>query len=236
MRSLLTISVLSLALAGCGSSTSTRSGTGPEVGGEAGATVLTSGTGGSVETGGGTGETGGTDAGGSGGSSGTEPTGGTGNDVATGGGAGEPATGGQAGDAAGGTGNVGGGCEPWDCTNIAIDLAGWDPESGEPVPEACGLVEDPCTGMMIECGGCSQLHRCGVGSITGPGMDFSDPIENICGFLCWVERNANMCGDWAPGQRYYWNCHSSYEEALVLPNEDECSGADGNYCCSEGEY
>jgi hypothetical protein len=211
MRTLLIISVLSLAMAGCGSpSSSTRQSTdiGPEAGAGGEDVVAPSG---GTETGGASGETGGT--------GGYDPTGGTGNDVATGGqdvgtggqdvGTGGAGTGGEpvatggagtGGDAAGGTGNVGGGCEPWDCTNIAIQLAGWDSASGDPVPEACGLVQDPCTGMMVDCGGCSgYMAGCGIGTAYMEdevnGIEWINPIDNVCGTGC-VEvsdPNATQC-------------------------------------------
>jgi hypothetical protein len=160
---------------GCGDSSSSRrspTDTGPEAG--SGGEVVSIG-GSEVGGGGETNGTGGVTVG----------SGGTG----TGGVAGSPATGGQAGsvDATGGSGNVGGNCQPWDCTNIAIDLVGWDSTSGEPVPEACGLVQDPCTGMMVDCGGCNNdpLQGCERGEMIAEGSFFeNEGTPNICGGNC----------------------------------------------------
>jgi hypothetical protein len=214
MRTLLIISVLSLSLVGCGgSSSSTRQSTdiGPEAGAGGEDVVAPSG---GTETGGASGETGGT-----GGTGAYDPTGGTGNDVATGGqdvgtggqdvGTGGAGTGGEpeatggsgtGGDAAGGTGNVGGGCEPWDCTNIAIQLAGWDSASGDPVPEACGLVQDPCTGQYIDCGGCGEFQECGGETIVGLDSDYNtiyaEGVDNICGGNCLeTDPSRIICGE-----------------------------------------
>jgi hypothetical protein len=265
MRTLLLISVVSLVLAGCGGSNSTRS-SGVAQGGDGGSEVVTSGTGGA---------TGGTED--TGGSGGTEPTGGTGGDVATGGaatggqagepvatggqagesvvtggqagesvvtggGAGEPATGGQAGnstggqagDNTGGTGNVGGGCTQWDCTNIAINLAGgWDPASGEPVPEACGLVQDPCTGMMIDCGNeCSQpFQTCGGDVFNDLALAARSPEQEI------VPGPSNLCNGqcvWSQDECSTPNINTNlvYCSNYLQPNST-CEGEYFYWCCDE---
>jgi len=207
----LPIFVLFSLLVGCGSSNSRQTPSFEEDGGEGGLDAVDS-TGGTVGDTGGytsnvTGGTGGSTGGinGSAGSvtniGGSDAAGAT----ATGGAqeTGGSDSGGEGGDTTGGSGNVGGGCEPWDCTNLAIDRFGWDSSSGELVPEICGLVQDPCTGQYIDCGGCDDVthvsytfanatleHYCGIAppildelSVT-PGT--ADP--NSCNPQCQEDR------------------------------------------------
>ena len=179
-------------LAGCGGSSSARRASDNEAG-AAGMVEPTSGTGGSTTTGGGSGETGGSTTGGSSGS--------------TGGQAGEPATGGD-----GGTGNVGGNCEPWDETNLTILISGWDPNSGDPMPETCGYVADPCTGMQVDLGTCGDYQECGAGEAVAVGSEaeYADPIPNICGNSCVEDRTSSE----------FWTCHNlGYHYALLCTPE-----------------
>ena len=125
-------------------------------------------TGGTVSTGG-TGGTGGTDTGGS--------------DLQTGG---NDVTGGF------GTGGFEDPCIPKTCLTIAVEL-----NSGvtDPVPDACGLVNDGC-GNIIDCGGCSGGKFCGGGSLNTEYEPFSwgeldDGIDNLCGGGC--TSNPNSC-------------------------------------------
>jgi len=221
-----------LVLSGCGGSSTSTRGSGPEIdetGGAAGSEIVEPQTGGSEQTGGGSGETGGT------GGSVEPPSGGTdaGGSVSTTGGAGSggrPETGGGAGEATGGTGNVGGNCEPWDCTNIAIDLAGWDSASGDPVPEACGLVEDPCTGMMVDCGGCTTPNTaCGEGFYsTEPETPPEPGTPGLCGGGCVVLGFTGGCDtQWGWGQNYSCNTSDNPEAPDTLC-EDLGGGA---WCC-----
>lgn len=188
MRRTAATALVGLMMIGCGSSSSTTRGrtlTDNEAG-MAGSLVEPVETGGTESTtGGANGETGGT-----GGTvvepqtGGSDSGGGTGGDDPVGTGGAE-----TGGEASGGTGNVGGGCEPWDCTNIAISLTGWSSDSGNPIPEACGLVQDPCTGMMVDCGGCDDpLQGCARGNLiespTTSIISEEEGIENICGGNC----------------------------------------------------
>jgi len=214
------IAILALAAIGCGSSVSTRQRTlDTGEGGEAGQSVVDN-TGGSA-----TGATASVD--GSGGQ--TEGTGGTG---------GTP-------ENTGGTGNIGGGCEPWDCTNVAINLSGWTPESDEAVPEACGLVRDPCTGMMIDCGGCN-LGRCGEPDLTiDIFLGGSDPegTPNICGNQCVVDtrrelENMFSCSEWL------WLCADIDTSNPQVWPDSACTMSstpggeldDLALCCDENQY
>jgi hypothetical protein len=135
---------------------------------------------------------------------------------------------------------VGGGCEPWDCTNIAIDLTNWDPESGEPVPEACGLVQDPCTGQFIDCGGCSLYgYECGIGKRDDSSMIPGEAIPNICASACYVvEAQTPGCGTWSDPY-FSWSCDTS---ASPETNESPCGADDpygqfgGSHCCELSTY
>ena len=144
----------------------------PETGGNG--NELTGGSSGSGNTSGSGGSSGQYTGGTSGqntGATGATITGGVGGEN-PGGAGGEIPAGGLAGS--GGEGNTGGNCEPWDCTNIGIHMYGWDPNSGEQVPEICGFVEDPCTGMIVDCNGCEG---------TTPLYDTTDEpvLTNNCG-------------------------------------------------------
>lgn len=193
MKSLLFLSAV--VLLGCGNSSSRNQG---HIGNEAGAAGLEdlggaggvtidgpiggsdTGKAGSTGTGGSTGDTGG--------SGGSPATGGSPEE--TGGQAGSVGnTGGQAGSAdnTGGTGNIGGNCQPWNADNIAIYLSGWTPESGTPIPKACGMVADPCTGQWSDMGECGYFQRCGGRNAISPNgysANLGDSIDNICGNLC----------------------------------------------------
>ena len=222
----ISIAILSLAAIGCGSSsTSTRGRTlGTSEGGEAGQTVVwitggaTSSVGGSVGT---TGGTGGEVVQPSGGGEVIQPSGGAGNEpINTGGSGATP-------DATGGSGNVGGGCEPWDCTNIAINLAGWTPESGDDTPEACGLVQDPCSGQYIDCGGCSSPWQdCGRGNMIYDmvwGAIESDGTDNVCGGDC---IGIGSCGD---------DLSTLVCTIADQPPSDECTDmGPASWCCVAG--
>lgn len=78
---------------------------------------------------------------------------------------------GQAGSTAetgGGNGTGGGPCVPRDCLTAAIELSGYDPASGDPVPEACGVIPSGCGNNYIDCGGCDTAGTaCGRGEATG---------------------------------------------------------------------
>lgn len=93
-------------------------------------------------------------------------TGGTGNETQTGGTlpVGGSGTGGSV-EPTGGTGP----CVPKTCLTIAVELAGGQTN---PVPDACGLVNDGC-GNLIDCGGC---------------------VEGECGEQAGEYKNDNLCG------------------------------------------
>ena len=61
------------------------------------------------------------------------------------------------------TGGTGGVCVPKTCETIAAELTGYDPTSGLPFPQACGVVADGCGGFkdctnpaLASNGGCEQ--------------------------------------------------------------------------------
>lgn len=101
------------------------------------------------------------------------------------GGSGSQNTGGM--DAAGGAGDTGGTgtgtCVPKTCLTIAVELAGGQTD---PVPEACGLVDDGC-GNLIDCGGCKE-GGCGLGipepnGISGD-VSITTGTPNLCSGGC----------------------------------------------------
>ncbi len=169
MTSKILTSLLVITLVGCGSASNR------------GGLVSDSGAAGSEETGGSsTGGNGNTETGG------VAQTGGNGNV------AGSTETGG----ATGGTEETGGSgpCVPKSCLSLAIELSGYDVTSGDPVPEACGVLEDSC-GNYIDCGGCETPGTaCGRGAATGvmvrqtniQGLVSEElpGIPNICGGGC----------------------------------------------------
>lgn len=213
MKNILIFSTILLTV-GCGSSSSTRVG-----GGEAGGGVDT-------ETGGASGSiassVGGSDVSSVGGTDF-----GIGGNTSSGGS--DVGTGGE--NASGGAGNTGGNCEPWNCTNIAIQLAGWSQESGDPVPEACGLVQDPCTGQYLDCGGCSANKECGAPNLDLEATYYPDSVveipgnPNLCGGNCDLAAgSATFCENY-PAQQYYY-CN------IERPPHDECVGSGHFYCCN----
>ena len=163
-------------------------------------------------TGGVSGSTGGSDTGGASGSTGGSESG-AGGEIVGGTGGSVGGEGGSIGGAGGisgegGVGNTGGGCQPWDCINIGIHMYGWDPTSGEPMPEICGLVQDPCTGMMIDCNGCEGTAPIGLNidpvqptscGIRAPTLDEAVNITNesfMENAIEWpndLDDNPNLC-------------------------------------------
>jgi hypothetical protein len=171
--------ISALALAACSSSTTISEQDLPgEAGsagiGEGGSAVNTGGNGGDVYVGGSGGNvvqpTGGV---------GNEPTGGAGGNAGV---AGEPNLGGTSGEPnTGGTGNTGGTCVPKTCLTIAVELAGGQTD---PVPEACGLVNDGC-GNLIDCGGCEPGSICGGGKSVSYDPDLeTGGVPHLCGGDC----------------------------------------------------
>lgn len=170
---LIALATLALGTFGCSSNTTVDSQDIQETGGSAGSVGI--------------GDAGsGSEISGSGGDV-VQPTGGTGADL--GGTAGEPSLGGTSGEpSTGGTGNTGGTCVPKTCLTIAVELAGGQTD---PIPEACGIVDDGC-GNLIDCGGCEQ-GICGGGSLlTDIPFEADDGIPGLCNGGC--QKN-HECGD-----------------------------------------
>jgi hypothetical protein len=88
------------------------------------------------------------------------------------------------------TGGVGGTCIPKTCLTIAVELANG---VTDPVPDACGIVDDGC-GNLIDCGGC-EIGFCGSGDF----QDWEDgkPEEYLSG-------TPNLCGGGCDKSRYSW--------------------------------
>jgi len=230
----LTAICLVLLTTGCGSSNSSRTGGYDYVPAESGAGGAEPvGTGGQTETGGINGIVPGT--------GGVEPIGTGGNVDSTGG---TDAGGTDAGGTdAGGAGNTGPECQPWNCTNLAIDRFGWDSNSGEPVPEICGLVQDPCTGQYIECGGCTGTtlitgeavltHHCGVTTPNTENYPFVfDPgvaDVNSCNVHCM------QYGDMATGGclelRFLCSIDNLPPSPLCVPQEPYSPNEAHDWCC-----
>jgi len=153
--------------------------------------------------------------------------------VATGGDESGGVSNGGAGGSTGGVENTGGTgvCTPKTCLTIAVELAGG---VTDPVPEACGLVDDGC-GNIIDCGGCEFPTECGLMKWNGIDDRLSEGHPNLCGRNC-VRETKEHTDFYCKNFENTWLYSCSAESGWNTPALPECYAYDslgGMYCCSE---
>jgi len=218
MKNLTSLVPLILLMVGCGSSTGTRDGGAGE---PTFPIVPTSGNGGGA-------------------GSAVSETGGTGGTVPTSGAGGEPGSGGNPAGAAGEPIEPAGGssgsvvCVPKTCLTRGVELDTYY-TAGDPVPQACGLLDDGC-GNYIDCGGCEPHYTCGGGTAEVdplyPAMlprllTADDAVPGICKGGC------TEYGDYGRGDCYVdYNLTACVGEPVNVPPREGCVGSvDSNYWC-----